>query len=249
MATSFLVDSLIVEAVKRGDLRIEDPDGRPLVDPRSGRLARDAGLDAHGYILHARHVCSWRKSPTEEAWINLKKAGKFELHPKELVLIETYERLSLSPHICGTIHALARLTLLGLSHISTTVHPGWGTDESGPQPLRIAIYNLGDVKVPIQDKEPIARIIFYESEVDASINAPFPEEVFQRAERAIKQHKEEAVREQRFWRQTILLFITIFLLIIPSLISEGISIASVSKTIAMGLVALWVTHFFREMMK
>ena len=248
MAASYLVDKLIIEAVKRGDLVIEDPGGRKLIDPITGTPARDAGLDAHGYILHARRVCSWRKGfGTKEPWIDLKKVERFVLRPKELALIETYERLSLSRKICGTIYALARLTLLGLSHISTTVHPGWGTGGSGPQPLRIAICNLGSIPIEIRDKEPIARILFHESEADAQIEAPLPQEVFQRADNAIERHMEASAREQRLLRITYLVLITVFLLVIPSLFSEGVSVASVLKAIAMALVASWAAYIFREM--
>jgi deoxycytidine triphosphate deaminase len=248
MATSFLVDKLIIEAVKRGDLVIEDPGGRKLIDPTDGTPARDAGLDAHGYILHARRVCSWRKGfSAKEPWIDLKKAEKFVLRPKESVLIETYERLSLSRKICGTIHSLARLTLLGISHISTTVHPGWGTDEKGPQPLRIAICNLGHLTIEIRDKEPIARIIFHESETNAQTNAPLPEEVFQRVDNAIERHMKASADEQRNLRLSFLVILTASLLTILSILSEGISVVSVLKAIAMALLASWAAYIFREM--
>jgi len=245
MPASFLVDRLIIEAVKRGDLRIEDPGGRKLIDPADGKPARDSGLDAHGYILHARRLCSWRKG-RDKGWIDLKATGKFVLHPKELVLIETYERLSLSPNICATIHALARLTLLGLSHISTTVHPGWGKD--GPQPLRIALSNHGDLHFEIQDKEPLARILFYESETNAEINAPTPDEVFQRAENALNKHEAAAATQERLMRWTYIVVFTALLLIILSLLSDGLSVTEILfKGAAMTLIGLWAALIFRKM--
>ena len=162
MLTSFLVDPQIVDAVKEGELVIQDPDGREMLQ-KDGTRARDAQLDAHGYILRARLICSWRNGNNED-WISLKEKNTYTLRPQEQVFIETYEHFYLCPSICGTIHALARLTLLGLSHISTTVHPGWGSPEK-PEALRIAITNMGQVPWVISDKEPIARMVFHESAI------------------------------------------------------------------------------------
>jgi hypothetical protein len=75
MVAALLFDKLIIEAVKQGELVIEAPDGRKLIDPRTGQLATgpdlpSPGLDAHRYVLHARRVCSWRAN-TESPWIDL----------------------------------------------------------------------------------------------------------------------------------------------------------------------------------
>jgi deoxycytidine triphosphate deaminase len=209
MVAALLLDKLIIEAVKQGELVIEAPDGRKLIDPRTGQLATgpdlpSPGLDAHRYILHARRVCSWRAN-MESPWIDL-ESKDFVIHRGELVFIETYERLTLSRKICGTIHGLARLALLGLSPVSsTTVHPGWGADQDGPQPLRIAFHNLGNLPIRIQYKDSIACILFYKSEVEAGIDPPSPRVVFRRMEDAIEQHKKTVAR-RRGYRGCVLLF-------------------------------------------
>ena len=247
MNSSFMVDQQIIEAVKGGDFVIEDPGGRKLIYS-DGRKARDAGLDAHGYVLHARRIYSRHKAANRnEEWINLKTAKGFTFQPKELILIETYERISLSRKICGTIHSLARLTLLGFSHISTTVHPGWSEAVGSPQPLRIAIYNMGDLQVEIRDKHPIARMLLHQSEVGAEISAPTPEEVFQRADIAMEQYSDKTKREKRFMRISTGVVVTAVTLIIPSLLSDGFSLVEILKTIGIGLLALWTAYVFRHL--
>jgi deoxycytidine triphosphate deaminase len=202
MVAALLFDKLIIEAVKQGELVIEAPDGRKLIDPRTGQLATgpdlpSPGLDAHRYVLHARRVCSWRAN-TESPWIDL-ESKDFVIHPGELVFIETYERLTLSRKICGTIHGLARLALLGFSPVSsTTVHPGWGVGQDGPQPLRIAFHNLGNLSIKIRYKEPIACILFHKSEVEAEIPSPSPQTVFKMMEEAIERHKKTVARRRGY---------------------------------------------------
>ena len=249
MDASFLVDKQIVSAVQQGDLVIEDPGKRKLIDPVTGRPERDAELDAHGYILHARKIYSWRKTSGDYI-INLKERDDFILYPGESIFIETYEYLSFSPKLCGTIHSLARLTLLGFSHISTTVHPGWGQGE-GSQPLRIAITNLGKLELQIKDKEPIARLLLYKSDTAAEIRAPRPEEVFQRSEvaiqRHIEKHKEETSRTNRLVRWSIVAIVTILIIVVQPLFVDGATIEEMVKASAMTMVALWATYLFKTM--
>jgi deoxycytidine triphosphate deaminase len=247
MVAALLFDKLIIEAVKQGELVIEAPDGRKLIDPRTGQLATgpdlpSPGLDAHRYVLHARRVCSWRAN-TESPWIDL-ESKDFVIHPGELVFIETYERLTLSRKICGTIHGLARLTLLGLSLVSsTTVHPGWGADQDGPQPLRIAFHNLGNLPVRIQYKNPIACILFYKSEVEAGIDPPPPRDVFRRMEDAIEQHKKTVAR-RRGYRDCFLLFGVLILIAACRLLPFAAALVPVLDPVLYVMFSLAVVHCF-----
>lgn len=49
----------------------------------------------------------------------------FNLKPNETVLILTRETVAVSKNIGGTLHSKVSLVALGLSHVSTTLDPGW----------------------------------------------------------------------------------------------------------------------------
>ena len=54
-----------------------------------------------------------------------KKNCYFELKPNETVLILTRETVAVSKNIGGTFHSKVSLVAMGLSHVSTTLDPGW----------------------------------------------------------------------------------------------------------------------------
>lgn len=181
---TFLTDTLIIRRMRSGELKIVNPEGQPVIEPSTGIEREPGQFEAHGYDLRAGDVYSWRVGN----WVNLRQKGQYALRPGEFVIVKTYESVTLGKRIAATLHSRARLTLLGFSHISTTVHPGWG--ETSPAPFVIAVHNVGKATLPIQYKQPFCRMIFYESAEEASREAPTLERVTEMFTTAIAKQKE-----------------------------------------------------------
>ncbi len=90
-------------------------------------------IDAHGIYLRANKIRSWRAG-LAVGFQQLDQFDDYLIEPGDFVTIETYEHIAIQKTLGGTIHSLARLSLVGLMGISTTVHPGWGytATDSGP---------------------------------------------------------------------------------------------------------------------
>ncbi|MFB0515598.1 MAG: deoxycytidine triphosphate deaminase, partial [Candidatus Neomarinimicrobiota bacterium] len=79
----------------------------------------------------------------EQGLLNPNHQGFYELPPKSTVQILTKESLWVSGRIGGTFHSKVSLVSKGLSHISTTLDPGWYG------PLLITIRNNIDKPIRI----------------------------------------------------------------------------------------------------
>lgn len=80
--------------------------------------------------------------------------GTYELPPKNTVQILTKESLWVSGRIAGTFHSKVSLVSKGLSHISTTLDPGWYG------PLLITVRNNTDKNFPLSVGKPFVTLIF-----------------------------------------------------------------------------------------
>ena len=90
------------------------------------------------------------------------KGSPLRIEPHDTVVVETYESVRLSKNIGGTLHAMATLTLrCGLSHVSTTVDPGW----TGK--LLIALHNNLETPVELNFKDIFCTICFYQLQSEA----------------------------------------------------------------------------------
>ena len=90
------------------------------------------------------------------------KGSPLRIEPHDTVVVETYESVRLSKNIGGTLHAMATLTLRrGLSHVSTTVDPGW----TGK--LLIALHNNLETPVELNFKDIFCTICFYQLQSEA----------------------------------------------------------------------------------
>jgi len=172
-----LTDPGIARKLLSRELRIVDSstDEDVFTVDDSGRVVEleEGQLDAHGYKLRAGDLYSWRVG----GWANLKKSRYYDVRPGESVIIRTRERLALPLDIVGTVHSLARLTLAGFSHTSTSVHPGWGTGRGGPAPLCVEVHNVGMSRLRISYGERFCRVIFFLAAAKAVIRAPTFEQV------------------------------------------------------------------------
>ncbi|MDD2665583.1 MAG: hypothetical protein PHI74_01290 [Methanocellales archaeon] len=83
------------------------------------------------------------------------KEGVYLLPPKSTVQIMSKESLWVSNRIGGTFHSKVSLVSKGLSHISTTLDPGWYG------PLLITVRNNLDKEIPIKTMDPFVTLVFF----------------------------------------------------------------------------------------
>lgn len=81
--------------------------------------------------------------------------GKYVLPPRSTIQFLTRESLWVSGRIAGTLHSRVSLVAQGLSHISTTLDPGWYG------PLLITMSNLTDKEVTIGADWTIVTLVFF----------------------------------------------------------------------------------------
>lgn len=88
--------------------------------------------------------------------------NSLKIDPHDTVIVETYESVTLSKQLGGTIHSVATLTLTqGFSHISTTVDPGWRGK------LLISFHNHLDIPFELSFKKPFCTICLYQMQSEA----------------------------------------------------------------------------------
>lgn len=166
----------IISAVKSKDIAILVPRGQdsyePAINPDTGEEEHSRGsLQSHGYDLRMGAV---RQKVTDEGWrlLHSEPDSKVTLRPGQTIEIRTLERLALSENIGATIHTMARARRTGLSSISTTVHPKWGTGPDGPQHLEVHVTNLGKYPVDLRNKQTFCRLVFHRLSVPAGLGFP-----------------------------------------------------------------------------
>lgn len=180
-----LSDIDIIKATKNDDLILQNPDGISLI--RNGRPQDGLVLEAHGIDLRVNRIRSWRRG----RWIDWNSKDDYSLRPGELIIIETYENMAFSKNLAGTVHSRARLSLLGIMGISTTIHPGWPKAPDGnirkPAPIYVALNNHGPAPVTIRRKEPVCRLLVHSMTSQPETDAPSVKEVTEMAEAAFKE--------------------------------------------------------------
>ncbi len=80
--------------------------------------------------------------------------GDYDLPPKSTIQILTKESLWVSGRVGGTLHSKVSLVSKGLSHISTTLDPGWYG------PLLITIHNNRDQPILLHGDETFFTLVF-----------------------------------------------------------------------------------------
>jgi len=155
----------------------------------------EESLTAVGYDLRiGGKGFSWKKHQD----FAIARGNPLRIEPYDTVVVETYESIRLSKNISGTLHATATLTLRrGLSHISTTVDPGW----TGK--LLISLHNNLDTAVELNFKDIFCTICLYQLQSKARKDVGRPpnrkdvwDELLDRA-RAEKDRLEEVKRKEK----------------------------------------------------
>jgi len=123
---------------------------------------------------------------------NIEQDKGIEIEPNDTVVIETLESVSLSKEVTATIHGMAtRVVLLGLSHISTTIDPGW----TGK--LLISIHNYRDSSVELRFKDPFCTVCFYKAESQSQLSVSRPIDRDDLWEQLIEISRQEKKKQKR----------------------------------------------------
>ena len=146
-----LSDVDIQEAIKE---RENDSKQGICIDPFEEKYLTPVGYD----LRVGLKGFSWKNKRE----LNIETDLKITIESQDTVIIETLEEVSLSKKIGGTVHSMvSRVVPEGLSHISTTVDPGW----TGK--MLISIHNHLDTSVELEFKESFCTLCFYEIKTPA----------------------------------------------------------------------------------
>lgn len=125
--------------------------------------------------------------------IDIQKQGKIEIEAKDTVVIETLESVEISKEVSATIHAMvSKVIKYGLSHISTTIDPGWEGK------LLISISNYRDSSVELYFEQPFCTVCFYKLESAAKktgFNPPGRSDLWGELRDKAKEEQERQQRE------------------------------------------------------
>jgi dCTP deaminase len=136
----------ITAAINSGDITITPYNNESLTP-----VGYDLCIGTYGFSLNKNKE------------FNIENDGHIKIDPNDTVVIETLESVSLTKKIGGTIHSIVSITITyNLSHISTTVDPGWEGK------LLIHIHNLGKKPVTLSFKQRLCTICFYPMTNEAS---------------------------------------------------------------------------------
>ncbi len=155
-----LSDEDIKEAMRAWKTNHEGKDGLMIskYDDREqltsiSKESLDKYLTPVGYDLRVgKKGFSWNKKRI----INIEEEGKIQIASHDTVVIKTWEYINLSKKVSGTIHSMvSKVVLKGLSHISTTLDPGYDGI------LLISVHNHLDEDIELKFKEPFCTACFY----------------------------------------------------------------------------------------
>ncbi len=122
--------------------------------------------------------------------IDIEKEKYIKIQPNDTVVIETLESVSLSKEVSATIHAMvSKAVVYGLSHISTTIDPGW----TGK--LLISVSNYRDSSVELRFRDSFCTVCFHKMESESKVPLVRPQDRDDIWERLLEIAKEERDRQ------------------------------------------------------
>ena len=221
-----------VDIEKQLEERSNSPDKGIAINPFEQKYLTSVGYD----LRVGQRGFSWKNKHE----VDIENEKCIEIQPQDTVVIETLESISLSKEFGATIHAMAtRATSQGLSHISTTIDPGW----TGK--LLISFHNYLDTSVELRFRDSFCTVCFFrvESQAKASITRPpdrddiwqqlrdkaNQEKQIQAQKRKEEQERERRERQNRILGMTFFAIVALVVGIITSLINPviGASLAAV----------------------
>ena len=141
--------------------------------------------------------------------IDIEKEREIEIEPNDTVVIETLESVSLSKEVGATIHAMvSKAVLYGLSHISTTIDPGW----TGK--LLISVSNYRDSSVVLRFRDSFCTVCFHKMESESKVPLGRPadrDDIWGSLLEISRQEKKKREKENVNRNILIIFFITIVL--------------------------------------
>ncbi|MGL4497691.1 MAG: dCTP deaminase [Planktothrix sp.] len=127
--------------------------------------------------------------------VDIKQDGKIVIEPNDTVVIQTLESVSLSKKIGATVHSMvSRVITEGLSHISTTIDPGW----TGK--LYISIHNFRDVDIELNFTQTLCTVCFYDIKSESKVSLGRPpdrDDLWEDLMRRAKEERSRITREKR----------------------------------------------------
>jgi deoxycytidine triphosphate deaminase len=101
-------------------------------------------------FIYSLSTCSFKKITETET-----KPAHFYLRPNETVLVLTRETIWVSKHIGGTLHSKVGVIIEGLSHVSTTLDPGWQGQ------LLVPINNPTNRKIIVPIRDDVGEVLSF----------------------------------------------------------------------------------------
>lgn len=117
----------------------------------------DKSITPAGYDLRIGEIAIFLNIKGNDAQVKLKRGEIFSFAPGATALIRTEEYIELPKRIVGTIHSSFSFSWKGISHISTTVDPGWKGY------LWITLHNYGIVPIDIERGKKFCTLVFHET--------------------------------------------------------------------------------------
>lgn len=177
-----------VDIEKQIEFQKKDPDTGISIEPFEKKYLTPVGYD----LRVGKKGFSWNSKREK----NIETDGGIEIEPRDTVVIETLESITLSREVGATIHAMAtRVNSQGLSHISTTVDPGW----TGK--LLISCHNYRDSPVELRLGDSFCTVCFFRVESQAKVSVGRPpdrDDIWQQLIEKANQEKQRQAREQEF---------------------------------------------------
>lgn len=158
----------IIQKIIEKEIVIEEPDGTSVIDIPTKSERRPGQLQGHGYDMRVGAIYSWQN----RKWNELQNGEHYDVKPGEFLLVRTYEHILLGKQVSATISSLARHTLPGLSHISTTIHPGWCGKGDKTEQLIVAIQNISRITVTLTQGSAFCRLMFFQLAQKATLPPP-----------------------------------------------------------------------------
>lgn len=199
--------------------RQKEPTKGISIDPFEEKRLTPVGYD----LRVGNKGFSWKRRSV----IDIKSEGSIRIDPNDTVIIETLESISLSRELSGTVHSTVSLSIpKGLSHISTTVDPGWVGK------LLVSVHNFYDIPTELQYEDKLCTICFYRADSRATKdvgNQADREDIWNQLLDIAREQKRNSEREReqeknRKKRENTLRIISLVLLIILAS-SSGILIS------------------------
>lgn len=164
----------------------------------------DGSLTPVGYDLRVgEYAFSWDRKKV----INIPELRdeKLVIGPGDSVIISTYEKIGLSPKIGGTVHSIVRLVTEGLSHVSTTLDPGWpGPRVAYPEGghLLVRLHNTRKARLRLKHGERFCTVCLYRMDTPATEKEHGYANISRQPDEWIRRVKSRALELEKppFWK-------------------------------------------------